>query len=386
VNIDIVRESPVVSTPRVVQMTGMFDVSLEEKSRVEINAKLPIEERPWSIGLIVGPSGCGKSTVARELFGPAVIAGFDWPEDRSILDGFPVAMSIKTITALLSAVGFGSVPNWLRPFHVLSNGEQFRATVARALAECPDLAVIDEFTSVVDRQVAKVAAHCVQKTVRRNKRQFIAVSCHYDIVEWLQPDWVFEPHLGAFEWRSLQRRPEIAVEIRSVDHGVWHRFSKYHYLTSVLHNGAICIGGFANDQCVAFTSAVRQVHSTVHDIWREHRTVVLPDYQGLGFAGILAEWLGYHLWQHGWRFHSVTSHPAIIAQKARSPRWHLMRHGLQSGGGVYADPSLKRTQQRLSERRISASFVYTPPSGTPSARRPERDGPLLGPEYHRRRR
>ena len=59
---------------------------------------------------------------------------------------------------------------WLRPFHVLSNGEQFRATIARALAESAkgrELVVIDEFTSVVDRTVAQIGSAAIAKTIRR---------------------------------------------------------------------------------------------------------------------------------------------------------------------------------------------------------------------------
>ena len=35
------------------------------------------------------------------------------------------------VTGMLSAVGLGDVPAWLRPFNVLSNGEKFRAGLAR---------------------------------------------------------------------------------------------------------------------------------------------------------------------------------------------------------------------------------------------------------------
>src|SRR5947209_5301311 len=84
--IDIVRECPVANTPRVVQVAGMFDVPVAEKSRVELKGALPIEEREWNVGLIVGPSGSGKSTVAHELFGAAMVGGFEWPIDKSILD------------------------------------------------------------------------------------------------------------------------------------------------------------------------------------------------------------------------------------------------------------------------------------------------------------
>lgn len=372
--IDITRDCPIIETPRVTQVCGIFDVAPAEISKISIQGELPIETRDWSVGLIVGPSGSGKTTVARDLFGDRLVSGFAWPADKSILDGFPAGMSIKTITGLLNAVGFGSVPNWFRPYGVLSNGEQFRVTMARALAEKDDLVAIDEFTSVVDRQVAKIASHCVQKAVRRDRRKFIAVACHYDIVEWLQPDWVYEPHLGAFEWRSLQRRPEIALEIRSVSKDLWARFSKYHYLTSHLSSSAFCLGGFIEDICVGFTSAIHFPHPQARNIYAEHRTVVLPDYQGLGMSGVMSEWMGRHLWERGWRLHTVASHPAIIAQKAASPRWRLLRHGLQTGGG---SSNFASHQDKFSSRRLSASFVYSAPEGTPSPMVPQRSGPLL---------
>jgi ABC-type lipoprotein export system ATPase subunit/GNAT superfamily N-acetyltransferase len=376
--IDIHRECPITQTPRVVQVSGMFDVRMAEKSRVVISGDLPIEEREWNVGLIVGPSGSGKSTVAQEIFGDNLITGFDWPTDRSILDGFPEQVGIKTVTGLLNSVGFGSTPNWLRPFRVLSNGEQFRATVARALAEKPDLVVIDEFTSVVDRQVAKVASHCVQKAVRRSKRRLIAVACHYDIIEWLQPDWVYEPHLGAFEWRSLQRRPEISVELRAVGRDVWDRFSKYHYLTADLNPGSLCVGAFIAGQCVGFCGISKFPHPLVRNIFNESRTVVLPDYQGLGLSRAMTEWIGQHLWERGWRFHSVTTHPAIVAQKAASARWKLHRHGVM-GANKSDNRGIGFTKhaRQFTARRIAANFSYIAPAGTVAPPSPQRIGPLF---------
>jgi GNAT superfamily N-acetyltransferase len=228
------------------------------------------------------------------------------------------------------------------------------------------------FTSVVDRQVARIASHCVQKTVRRDRRQFIAVSCHYDIVEWLQPDWLYEPHLGAFEWRSLQRRPEIAVEIRSVSKSIWPQFSKYHYLTSRLSPQAVCIGGFIEGRCVVFTSSVRFVHPVAKNLHQAHRTVVLPDYQGLGLGGRLSDWLGEFLWRHGWRLNATIAHPALIAYRRASPRWRVLRSGFQSlkGHGPKADRDMGRHQLVFSSRRVSTSFAFTPPAGTPSPARP----------------
>jgi len=46
---------------------------------------------------------------------------------------------------------------------------------------------------VVDRQIAKIGALAFAKNWRRNKgKKVVLLSCHYDIIEWLQPDWVYD--------------------------------------------------------------------------------------------------------------------------------------------------------------------------------------------------
>src|SRR5262249_55142513 len=107
----VVVDTPIIRTARVAQVEGLFDIPPSQKSQVEWDAQLPLEEKPWHIGLIVGPSGCGKSTVARALFGNhfAVQESLPaWPENQSILDGFPPTMPIKEVVELLSSVGFSS--------------------------------------------------------------------------------------------------------------------------------------------------------------------------------------------------------------------------------------------------------------------------------------
>jgi len=193
--------SPIIPTPRALQLAGMFDIPPAERSELKWTVKLPLEEKDWQIGAIIGPSGCGKSTIARKLFGDSMVPEYAWPKDKCVLDGFPEGMPNKTIVELLSSVGFSSPPSWLRPFHVLSIGEQFRVTLARLLAETGDgLAVMDEFTSTVDRQVAQIGSAALAKTIRRGKGKFIAVTCHRDILEWLAPDWYYDPAADHFEF------------------------------------------------------------------------------------------------------------------------------------------------------------------------------------------
>jgi len=364
-------------SPRVQQMAGMFDVSVKEKSTVTLEGNLDIDDGDWQIGLIAGPSGSGKTSVARHVFGDNLIQGFDWPSDRSILDAFPEGMSIKEITGYLSSVGFGTAPNWLRPFRVLSNGEQFRISMARALAEDLDLICIDEFTSVVDRQVAKTASHTIQKAIRRSKKKLVAVSCHFDIVDWLQPDWIYQPELGSFDRRRLRRRPSLELEVYKIDKAAWSLFSKYHYLNHNLHKAAQCFGGFINGQCVAFTSYLHFARPSHRNIKKGHRLVVHPDWQGLGIGGRLSDWLGQYLYEKGFHYYNTVAHPAMIAYHAGSPRWKLINDSRKQtrGGGkgkvirttgkgstVTPGSNHGRMRQWAAALRNTKTFSYVPPS------------------------
>lgn len=94
----VVRRTEIIKSGRVLQLEGMFDVPAATHSESTWDVTIPIDERPWSIGLIVGASGSGKSTIARALFGDDVIERFDWPDRASVVDGFPDDMSIGDIT------------------------------------------------------------------------------------------------------------------------------------------------------------------------------------------------------------------------------------------------------------------------------------------------
>ena len=162
-------------------------------------ANIPIEDDNWQIGLIVGPSGSGKTSIGKQVWPDVSIHDLykGWDENLPIIDNIAPDKSLNEVTAALSAVGLGDVPAWLRPFKALSNGEQYRAGLARLICDNPDKVVIDEFTSVVDRQIAQIGASAFSKSWRRTKgKQIVLLSCHYDIVEWLQPDWVYDTRTG----------------------------------------------------------------------------------------------------------------------------------------------------------------------------------------------
>lgn len=170
-----------------------LDLDLFEK-----NWKFEFEfPEKWEIGLIVGNSGSGKSIVSRQIFDNVF-------QDKVILDEespLVEAMgdhSIEKISNALVNVGMGSIPQWLTPYKYLSTGQKMRADLAFCLLNVDDTIVFDEFTSVVDRQVAKIISHSICKTFRTQGKKFVAVSCHTDIEEWMEPDWVLDMDLKQF--------------------------------------------------------------------------------------------------------------------------------------------------------------------------------------------
>jgi hypothetical protein len=335
---------------------GLFDIAPTQKSQVEWDVRLPLEERPWNIGLIVGPSGCGKSTVARTMFDTLYGAQDSlpaWPGNQSILDGFPPGMPIKEVVELLSSVGFSSPPAWLRPFRVLSTGEQFRVTLARLLASVPDMVVMDEYTSVVDRTVARIGSAALAKTVRRLGRKFIAITCHEDVADWLQPDWVYRPAINTFAWRLLQRRPSIHLEITRCRLEAWSLFRRHHYLNTRLSPFAQAFLATWEGRPVAFTSWIHSL--TKFGGRREHRTVTLPDYQGVGIGMAVSNFCASLYTALGQRATSTTSHPAFIAARRRSPDWRVIRSPAL-GIGRSKIPGLRHARARL-----TAGFEYIGP-------------------------
>lgn len=351
--LNIVRESKIEPSFRVAQIRGMFDYS-RDSVRHEWNTCLPIEQKPWSIGLIVGPSGCGKTTLAKEAFESFYFhTRFDWPEEKAFVDGFDTQCETKQIVSTLNAVGFSSPPHWLKPFAHLSNGQKFRAELARCLLSNASGIVFDEFTSVVDRDVAKIGCAAISKHLRKKgSPPFVAVSCHYDIIDWLDPDWVFDVGNQRFEWRERRRFPSIVIELHETTSSAWRIFREHHYLDHALHKAAKCFIATWNEKPVAFVSVLHFPHPTCAKFKREHRTVVLPDFQGVGIGNRVSERVAEYYVGKGFRFVSTTSAPGMIQHRAKSPKWRMHRVGHA------ARPGKTKISAKTSHRRFSAGFEF----------------------------
>jgi len=346
---DITLSTDLPDTYRVNRTHSLFNVTEEQARTHSIHVDLPLDERPWRIGAVIGPSGTGKTTLGRAILGPdAFHAGYEWGE-APIVDVIAPDAPYDEVTGALSAVGLGTVPSWLRPFHVLSQGERFRADLVRLLMEHSGDVVIDEFTSVVDRQIAQVGASAFAKAWRRKPEgdRAVVLSCHYDIIDWLQPDWILDTREWQFDWRSLQRRPDIPLTVYETNWSAWRYFEPHHYLKMphmIAATNYVAEG--PNGEPVAHVAVGTLAGMTTA---RLCRLVVMPEWQGAGVGMRFLEYVA-GLWLAGDNHYHKrmtgiihTSHPGLIAALQRSPRWVLVSQQLGGGNKNKSAASLKRS-------------------------------------------
>ena len=326
----------------------------ESGCNFDLDAELAIDDDQWQIGVVVGPSGSGKTSIGRRVFGGAE-AFFtpEWPADRPIVDAIAPGGDFDAVTGALAAVGLGSVPTWLRPFPVLSMGEQFRATLARLVSEAPERAVVDEFTSVVDRQIARFGALAFGKAWRRNAGcKVVLLTPHYDVLDWLEPDWVFDTATGEFRrGRGLWRRPRFELEIVKTNWRYWPEFEPHHYLKLPKMTAAVCYVGCVEGERVVHM-AMGSTFNGAGVEGRACRLVVKPEWQGAGvgmrFLNAVCQLQldgapGCRL--EGRRLTSIfhTSHPGLAAALRRDKAWRQVSAVLHGTSKARSAASIRRT-------------------------------------------
>lgn len=335
---------PIRDSFRVQQVAGIFGLRLEGPLVERFKVDVPGRGENWQIGLIVGPSGSDKSTVAGKAFGAGIYGGASWPNNRAVVDCFD-DLSIRQVVELFTAVGLGSQPSWLKPYHVLSQGERFRCELARALgrglegrgerqepesASGSRVVVFDEFTSVVDRTVAKVCSAAIAKGIRRGRIpcRFVGVTCHHDVIDWLEPDWVVSMETSELIRRTpgqaggCFRRPPIKLAIHRCEVAAWELFKRHHYLSGELPRGARCYLATWEGVPVSFCATVGVLAKKNHR--RFARIVTLPDYQGIGIGmRVVAAVAALHR-AEGHRVSLTASHPGVVRHCERSPAWRLV--------------------------------------------------------------
>ena len=310
---------------RAARVKSLFNC--ESGCNFDLAAELPVEEPGWKIGMVVGPGGSGKTSVGRALWNGRALyrPGRRWPKNQPIIEAIAPEGNFDAVAAALSAVGLGSVPSWLRPYHVLSNGERFRADLARIICSPPARVVVDEFSSVVDRQIAKFGALAFAKAWRRTAGQAVLLSCHYDVIEWVQPDWVFDT-AGNRLARGCLRRPDFTLEIWQTDGSYWPLFEPHHYLKLPRMIAATYYVATVDGELVAHVATSPRFELGTGAM-RACRLVVMPEWQGAGigmrFLNAVCQMQldGENRWRRNCPTYFHTSHPGLAAALRRDPKW-----------------------------------------------------------------
>ena len=340
-----------------------FDIQNKEETSVKIPINFAeCKTFDWNIGVIYGGSGTGKTTLLKE-FGNLTIDKFD--EHKPLISNFDW-LEPKEATFLLSAMGLASVPTWLRPYSLLSNGEQYRASLAYKVGKASenDVILIDEFTSVVDRDVAKAMSNALQKYIRRTNKKIILASCHFDIMEWLLPDWTYSPLKGRLERASCRRqsRPKIELQIFRCRYETWNIFKQHHYLSEDLNKASKSFVFLMNDKPVAFIAVLPLPNGNLKNAFRITRVVVLPDFQGLGIGVEILNLISSMYFKDNKTMYIKTSNPALfMSMKRNLENWELVKS--YDNLEQIKKQNLKQDQQRKVSVAKSYKYIGKPYDG-----------------------
>jgi len=163
------------------EICDMF--TIEYQKEYTFNEHILDIDFEFNIGFITGQSGSGKSLLLKRFGKEQEI---QWYDNEAVCSHFK---NTKDAIDRLQAVGFNSVPQWLLPRRILSQGQGYRVDLARSLKSNM---VRDEFTSTIDRNTAMGLSNSIQKYIRnKNMVNVVFAGVHQDVIPYLQPDWIY---------------------------------------------------------------------------------------------------------------------------------------------------------------------------------------------------
>jgi len=214
--VDVWRKPTTVPcSPRMAEVCLRFGISPEAGS-VCIVRDLKLALGAGQIVLLVGPSGVGKTSVLEHLshlsrsagggggdgrrWGRTVDVGrIRMPRGRAIVDLVASDAGLGESLAVMTSCGLGEPRLWVRQYSELSDGERFRARLARAIGKASvksgSVLLCDEFCAVLHRRAAWAISFNLRKLLSRRQAEsasgapaMVAACTHEDIAEDLQPD------------------------------------------------------------------------------------------------------------------------------------------------------------------------------------------------------
>jgi len=102
----------------------------------------------------------------------------------------------------------------------------------------------------------------------------------------------FQYHKDKSKYLSTKfTKPKINVDIIHGDRRLWDVFKKHHYLSEDLPLSTRCFFAVWDDNIIGFSATISLpgkipplYEGDIRKKWRECRTVIIPDFQGLGIG------------------------------------------------------------------------------------------------------
>ena len=354
----------------------------------------------FRLALILGPSGSSKSVLARHAFGGH--SRVEWADDTPVEGHFH---SIGSANRFFDIVQLPRSARG-RTYTMLSAGQRAAADLARVLeareiniknsAEGVGCAVVDEYTSAMDRDMARRVCRGISALIAREREQnnvfipIILVTCHPDVLGAgaLAPDWVYDTAQNTLTWyrqttatsdqksaaEFLNGRAEIVspewfalppvldLSLHPCTHSEWQYFAKHHYKSTQLSKRAEArvLVDKSSGVRVGFVATLPHSNAGQGNAFRAHRTVVLPSWQGMGIGSRLSDAGGEVHRRRGHRYYGQTVHPRFGSYRDKSPLWRGLawNHAVQTTVFDTWKHIKEHVQTRLRQPRVMYAHEY----------------------------
>lgn len=136
---------------------------------------------------------------------------------------------------------------------------------------------------------------------------------------------------------------------------IWGYFKEHHYLSQDLNKASTVYLLYWNDILVGFNAVLPIPSGNIKYSYRGHRTVILPDYQGLGIGTKFVDFVAQYYVNNGLKYNTRCSHTKMRGYMDRSNKWIPTSHNNKK-----QDPNtnIKPKNEQFLLKRICGAYEY----------------------------